>query len=292
VIYLNRDRAIELGTFLRGFGSDKLVVFEINDPQYKALENLYRELSDCSSLALLTVLNSIVSYQLSITGEDYWWEFSQYQEFKRYSRDPEMLWDSFRRFLLSSRGNTSTRDIKLKRISKLREEEFHIEIYAKFSDYAKDLGSFARRLSEILRQNIYDKTIMFSVKMLYYVARICNMRIGGFDEIKIPIDRRVAAVSFTSEIVDVLDTKYVVEYIMKEKKTALRAWDIVSETSNIPLIKLDSLIWTMGRYVREKDPVNRVLKDLSNILRGYIDTKTLTDLVNQFIRRRLPPTME
>jgi DNA-(apurinic or apyrimidinic site) lyase len=288
VIYLNRDRAIELGIFLREFGSDKIELFEITDPQYKALENLYRELNDCSSLALLTVLNSIVSYQLSTTGEDYWWEFSRYQEFKKYSRNPEMLWDAFRRFLLSSRGNTSAREIKLRRISRLREEEFHIEIYAKFSDYAKDLGSFARRLSEILRQSIYDKTIVFSVKMLYYVARICNMKIGGFEEVKIPVDRRVAAVSFTSEIVDVVDNRDVVEYIMREKKTALRAWDIVSETSGIPLIKLDSLIWVIGRYVRDRDPVNRALRDLSNILRGYIDTKILSELINQFLRRRLP----
>ncbi len=288
MIYLNRDRAIELGIFLREFGSDKIELFEITDPQYKALENLYRELNDCSSLALLTVLNSIVSYQLSTTGEDYWWEFSRYQEFKKYSRNPEMLWDAFRRFLLSSRGNTSAREIKLRRISRLREEEFHIEIYAKFSDYAKDLGSFAKRLSEILRQNIYDKTIVFSVKMLYYVARICNMKIGGFEEVKIPVDRRVAAVSFTSEIVDVVDTRDVVEYIMREKKTALKAWDIVSETSGISLIKLDSLIWVMGRYVRDKDPVNRALRDLSNILRGYIDTKILSELINQFLRRRLP----
>ena len=288
MIYLNRDRAIELGIFLREFGSDKIELFEITDPQYKALENLYRELNDCSSLALLTVLNSIVSYQLSTTGEDYWWEFSRYQEFKKYSRNPEMLWDAFRRFLLSSRGNTSAREIKLRRISRLREEEFHIEIYAKFSDYAKDLGSLAKRLSEILRQNIYDKTIVFSVKMLYYVARICNMKIGGFEEVKIPVDRRVAAVSFTSEIVDVVDTRDVVEYIMREKKTALKAWDIVSETSGISLIKLDSLIWVMGRYVRDKDPVNRALRDLSNILRGYIDTKILSELINQFLRRRLP----
>ncbi|MGC9009090.1 MAG: N-glycosylase/DNA lyase [Sulfolobales archaeon] len=288
VIYLNRDRAIELGIFLREFGSDKIELFEITDPQYKALENLYRELNDCSSLALLTVLNSIVSYQLSTTGEDYWWEFSRYQEFKKYSRNPEMLWDAFRRFLLSSRGNTSAREIKLRRISRLREEEFHIEIYAKFSDYAKDLGSFARRLSEILRQSIYDKTIVFSVKMLYYVARICNMKIGGFEEVKIPVDRRVAAVSFTSEMVDVVDNRDVVEYIMREKKTALRAWDIVSETSGIPLIKLDSLIWVIGRYVRDRDPVNRALRDLSNILRGYIDTKILSELINQFLRRRLP----
>ncbi len=288
MIRLNKERAVELGLFLKRLGSHIIDLFEVNDQQYKALEHLYRELSDCSSLALLTTLNSIVSYQLSTTGEEYWWEFSRYPEFKKYSRDPEMLWESFRRFLLSSRGNTSAREIKLKRISRLREEEYHIEIYAKFNDYVKDLGSFAQRLSEILKQDIYDKTIVFSAKMLYYVAKICGVKIGGFSNIKIPIDRRVAAVSYTSEIVDVLETIDVINYIMREKETALRAWDIVSEISGIPLIKLDSLIWGVGRYVREKDPVNRAVKDLVNIFRGFIDAGTITELINQFIRRKLP----
>lgn len=287
MITLSRERALELGSFLRRLGEEKIEIFITRDPQYQALEKLYRELGECYSLGLLVLLNSIVSYQLTSKGEEYWWEFASYKDFKRSVGDPDKLWDAFRVFLLSCKGNASLREAKLRRITRIREEEFHIEVYAKLEDFIKDLSSLVKRLSEILRQNIDDKTIVFAAKMLFYVSKICGIRAGGFEGIKIPIDRRVAAVSYTSELVDVVGVKDVIDAIMREKKTALRAWGIVSETSSVPMIKLDSLIWFMGKYVRDKDPVERVVRDLSTSLREYISVESARELAKQFLRRRI-----
>ncbi|MEM3961034.1 MAG: N-glycosylase/DNA lyase [Sulfolobales archaeon] len=286
-VRISRERANEIGEFFRRHGEDIITAFEIRDPQYKALETLYQTLNDCNSLALLTLLNALISYNLSSTGEEYWWEFARYENFKHYTRDPEKLWDSMRRFLLTSRGNTMNREQKLRRLSRVREEEFHIEFYAIADEYMRDLRKLVERLSEIMRQSSDDKTIVFTAKMLYYVSKICGIRNPIMEGIRIPVDRRVASVSYTSELLEVLAPGNPIEIIFREKEKALEAWDIVSSISMIPQIRLDSVIWIMGRYVREKDPVQRAVRELEIILGREIKRDIILELAHQMLRRRI-----
>ncbi|MEM4799458.1 MAG: N-glycosylase/DNA lyase [Sulfolobales archaeon] len=286
-VRISRERANEIGEFFRRHGEDIITAFEIRDPQYKALETLYQTLNDCNSLALLTLLNALISYNLSSTGEEYWWEFARYENFKHYTRDPEKLWDSMRRFLLTSRGNTMNREQKLRRLSRVREEEFHIEFYAMADEYMRDLRKLVERLSEIMRQSSDDKTIVFTAKMLYYVSKICGIRNPIMEGIRIPVDRRVASVSYTSELLEVLAPGNPIEIIFREKEKALEAWDIVSSISMIPQIRLDSVIWIMGRYVREKDPVQRAVRELEIILGREIKRDIILELAHQMLRRRI-----
>ncbi|MEM4750033.1 MAG: N-glycosylase/DNA lyase [Sulfolobales archaeon] len=286
-VRISRERANEIGEFFRRHGEDIITAFEIRDPQYKALETLYQTLNDCNSLALLTLLNALISYNLSSTGEEYWWEFARYENFKHYTRDPEKLWDSMRRFLLTSRGNTMNREQKLRRLSRVREEEFHIEFYAIADEYMRDLRKLVDRLSEIMRQSSDDKTIVFTAKMLYYVSKICGIRNPIMEGIRIPVDRRVASVSYTSELLEVLAPGNPIEIIFREKEKALEAWDIVSSISMIPQIRLDSVIWIMGRYVREKDPVQRAVRELEIILGREIKRDIILELAHQMLRRRI-----
>ncbi|MEM1633485.1 MAG: N-glycosylase/DNA lyase [Sulfolobales archaeon] len=286
-VRISRERANEIGEFFRRHGEDIITAFEIRDPQYKALETLYQTLNDCNSLALLTLLNALISYNLSSTGEEYWWEFARYENFKHYTRDPEKLWDSMRRFLLTSRGNTMNREQKLRRLSRVREEEFHIEFYAMADEYMRDLRKLVDRLSEIMRQSSDDKTIVFTAKMLYYVSKICGIRNPIMEGIRIPVDRRVASVSYTSELLEVLAPGNPIEIIFREKEKALEAWDIVSSISMIPQIRLDSVIWIMGRYVREKDPVQRAVRELEIILGREIKRDIILELAHQMLRRRI-----
>jgi N-glycosylase/DNA lyase len=107
------------------------------------------------------------------------------------------------------------------------------------------------------------------------------------EKIKIPVDRRVAAISYTSGLIDVLETKDIVEEIMREKERVIEAWSIVSKICDIPLIRLDSIIWFFGKYVRDRDPVEKALKDLSNMLRDVGNIKIFREFVQQFFIRRL-----
>ncbi|MEZ0290033.1 MAG: N-glycosylase/DNA lyase [Sulfolobales archaeon] len=290
-VIISLERARELGLFFKRFGEQRISIFEERDPQFKALEHLFRVLGDCSSLALLTVLNSVISYNLSSTGEDYWWEFAKYNEFRSSIRDPERLWMSVKKFLLSCEGNTIGREQKLKRLIRLREEDFHIELYARAEDYMRDLDSFVERLAEVLRQDISDKTIVFAAKMLYYVSRLCGVRQIRAGKIKIPIDRRVALVSYTSELVNIvaenLDEKIIIEATMRDKDKVHSAWSLVSETSGIPQIKLDSVIWSMGKYVREKDSLRRAITDLETKFKDRIERELLVELADQLLRRKI-----
>jgi DNA-(apurinic or apyrimidinic site) lyase len=54
------------------------VIEEKVDLQFDALRNLRENLRNDELFLKLVVANSIVSYQLSGKGEDWWWEFSKY----------------------------------------------------------------------------------------------------------------------------------------------------------------------------------------------------------------------
>jgi DNA-(apurinic or apyrimidinic site) lyase len=250
-VSINISRAEELGTILKRFGVELVEVFERKDPQYKALEELYNELRECNSLALLTVLNSIVSYQLSATGEEYWWEFARYKEFSSGVGDPEDLWRRFRNFLLSSRGNVASREIKIERLERIRRTQFHIELYVRYIEYIKNLDLLVSRLAEVLRQNIYDKTIVFSTKIYGYGLRIIGYKIIFPFEIFIPIDNRIGKIS-------------------KDKNY----WIGLSKRVNIPLLHIDSLIWiTMGLTNNKIERIrNEELKNKIKLLKNYLNS--------------------
>jgi DNA-(apurinic or apyrimidinic site) lyase len=282
-IRINDHRVEAVGKALARLGLEAIYAIEEGDPQYRALEFLVEKLRDCSSASLLVVLNALVSYQLSMPGEEYWWEFARYP-FK--SGSPDELVRDFISFLNTSKGNVAARDKKISRIKRLVTSQTHIEIYVKAQDLFKSLEKLKEILARSLEREGSEKTIVFAVKMLHYIARICGSKPRPLVSIEIPVDRRVAGVTYTSEIADA-EARDPVEEIMKNYKEAQRAWKRVSEISGIPMINLDSLIWLCGKHVREDDRVERAYKEIKAYARGKVDDRALREALLELLRRKL-----
>ncbi|MEM1611148.1 MAG: N-glycosylase/DNA lyase [Sulfolobales archaeon] len=282
-IKINEYRVEAVGKTLAKLGLEAIYAIEEGDPQYRALESLVKRLGDCSSASLLVVLNSLVAYQLSTHGEEYWWEFARYP-FKPGS--PDELVRDFISFLNTSKGNVAARDKKISRIKRLVSTQTHIEIYVKAPDLFRNLEKLREILARGLDKEGSEKTIVFAVKMLYYVARICGSKPRPSEAIEIPIDRRVAGVTYTSEIADT-EARDPVEEIMRNYREAQRAWKKVSEISGIPMINLDSLIWLCGKHVKEEDRVENAYNEIKAYARRKIDEKALREAISELLRRKL-----
>ncbi len=275
-IKISSQRIKIVGEALGRLGVEGIMAIEEGDPQYRALGHLVEKLGDCSSAALLTILNALSAYQLSAPGEEYWWEFARYS-FKPGS--PDDLVGSFISFLSSSRGNIASRDKKISRVRRLLTPQAHIEIYAKIDEISRNPEILREILSRSLGKEGYEKTIVFAVKMFYYVSRICGYKPTIPRTIEIPIDRRVAAVTYTSGIADALG-RDPVEEIMRNYREAQKAWARVSEISGIPMINLDSILWLCGKYARDEKRVEKAYIEIASYAMGKIAERLLLEIVS------------
>lgn len=278
-----RDRVVVIGQVLSLLSIDDVLAIEEGDPQFQALRGLYMRLGDCNATALLAVLNSLVSYQLSSKGEDYWMEFSRYS-FK--AGNPDDLAREFMDFLINSKGNKLLRDVKALRIKKFLNSKAHVEIYVKFHDLLKDLRGLREVIKRVLNVEGSEKTVVFAIKMFYYASRVCGNYVVPPMDIELPVDRRIAAVTYTSGIVD-SESAVVIEEVMRNYKTVQKVWMEISRLSNIPPLNLDSIIWICGKYVRDEDRIDKAALDLTKYSKGRVSIKTARTITSELLMRRI-----
>ncbi len=99
----NEEKADKLVEGLKELGIEcARIIEEKVDLQFDALRHLRENLNDDETFIKLVIANSIVSYQLSGKGEDWWWEFSKY-----FSQNPpeKSIVEACSKFLPSSRTN-------------------------------------------------------------------------------------------------------------------------------------------------------------------------------------------
>ncbi len=224
------------------------------DPQYRALKKLYENYRELGKLVLITIANSLTSYQLSGRGEEYWTELSSYFIHEK-PRDIADLEDKLASFLMSSKYNRVQLDTKIKRIRKFLRSRLARELYKTPCIYSNNQYTLLKRLSQVMNQSIYDKTIAFSVKMYYYCIRIGCREVYPDYRVPIPVDRRIALTSIISGLVRVDKETYITNLTKlvykllsrRYRKIVIDSWMIVSKISRIPCIFLDTIIWLIGR---------------------------------------------
>lgn len=196
--------------------------FERQDRQFLALEKLEKTFKDKNSFLALVVANSIICYQLSWKGEDYWEEFSKYFSWKDINLENLLaeLW----KFISKSKNNKRLLNIKINRLAKLSE---FITNFA-WEKYFEDILLLRDDLNSALWQTKDTKTVVFAVKMFSYWARLVYWSHTCPFEISIPIDSRLKK----------LFEKYKEEYINEEEFYS----DLVKKTW-IPAIHLDAILW-------------------------------------------------
>ncbi|ADM28261.1 DNA-(apurinic or apyrimidinic site) lyase [Ignisphaera aggregans DSM 17230] len=269
---VNNERVIEIGITLRSIGIIGAKYFESLDPQM----DIARELvSKCSNNALyLLALNSLVSYSLTMRGEIFWKEFSKYVLLR--CREIESFHDIvkivkeftmiYNRYLLNQ---------KIRRLDRI----MHCKDIVNYINNVK-LVELRNYIAKCLDSDPDSKTIVFSIKMIYY-----GLRALGYDytlpfDIPIPVDRRVARISSTSGVIECESLKPCnIEYVLHYPKIIIKAWNEIGKTSSIPPLHIDAIIWYFGGFSNATNR-NEILNAIDRRLIDYFGIEKIRELIN------------
>ncbi len=201
------------------------------DPQFQALLFLYEHMKDKKLFVPLVVANSLVSYQLSGKGEEWWWEFAHY-----FSENPVVEFsEAYKAFLPESRTNRRLVGTKVKRLKR-------VDAFLQAMDpdrYYADMVRLRDDLAKVLGTNKSAKTIVFAVKMFGYAMRIATGEFRQYPfEVPIPVDSRI---------------KRITEKLGGGDPTEF--WNRIAKETNVPPLHIDSILWPAmsgNKEVREK----------------------------------------
>ncbi len=257
---------------LRLIGLQPILLIEQDDPQFKAVKKVVNDLNDKCIAFLLIVLNAVVSYRLSSPGEEYWLEFANYIS-KTEANSLQEAVRALKSFLAASKGNRLLRSQKVRRIDKLSSSNSLNSLLSLCRSGKIDLVKISDILAEGLGSRRNSKTIVFACKMSYYFLKAIGLNITPPFEIDIPVDRRIALISYTSGLVEinphVSGVKRLIPVLLRNSDLIASVWRKISNISLIPPLNIDSLIWLISRDIGIK-PVNYVkeqaLKKLSRIV--------------------------
>jgi len=296
IVKLNEDRISRVGEALKALGLESALKVEELDPQFQAAKLIVNKMGFGPALTLVA-LNSLISYRLGGRGEDYWSEFAL---FISKVSEPKNLRDAVKlviSFLSSSRINITLRRSKVSRLLRASVinvlEPWTIVKYVK----SRNLRNLARSMASSLKTKWTSKTVVFAIKMLCYAYRAYKGKplIAPFN-IPIPMDSRIAKLSWTSGIVDVIDEEplswsKVVKAITSKPSLTQRAWSRVAKICGIPPIHLDSILWLIGGFLDRKASREKVIENATNslarmTLRNFNDVKRVVEeVINRYLSR-------
>ncbi len=288
----NEERASIVGEVLKSLGLEGALRIEEVDPQFHAVKLITSKMDFGPALTLI-VLNSIISYRLSGRGEDYWNEFALYVS---KAEEPKSLVEAVKLmlgFLSASKINLALRTSKTSRL--LRASTARMLEPENVVKQIRDLRGFAEALALSLRSEWSSKTILFSLKMICYAyrARYGKALIAPLS-IPIPIDSRIAKLSWTAGVIDVEGASLrgwsdVVEAVMRKPRTVQKAWSAVAKRCGIPPLHLDSILWLVGGFIGRQRTREEAIKEACEALSRTTgkDKPEVFNVVGELIARYL-----
>lgn len=262
-ITINEERARKLGRLLYNIGLEKILLLEERDPQLHAISRVSGSTST-GWAAVTASLVGLVSYRLTLKGEEWWSCYGDY-----FSGQHELsLQEAYSKvisFLEQCRGAVIQRDAKKKRIKRvISGARKALETLFRHPQRILASGSWLlNSYAKALNQEPWRKTIAFSVKMAYYAVRSQQSNpVPAPWDVPVPVDLRVACITYSSEIVRANDWRD----IIKDPRPAIKAWSIVAAESSIPALNIDSLLWMIGSTPRTNSDVSEVQRLVSSKL--------------------------
>ena len=280
----NIHRIHAIASVLQRVRPEAIDAIEFNDPQFKAISRVV-DVYGHKAVALV-VANALVSYRLTLTGEEYWLEFANwFTKTRPHIEKVDDILNAFSSFLDVSKGN---KILRVQKLNRLRRAARVIENVLAQSNRYLDLKLLVSELAMSLRAKPFEKTIVFAAKMAYYTFRILGYNARLEEITMIPIDKRLALLTATSGLLDA-DPKNIMS---RYRDTAIEAWREVARLSNIPLLRLDAIVWLparglekllyKGRIEAARDEFARKLNSYSS---GLIDWHTARDIAKQILYR-------
>lgn len=273
-----RERILKISDIIKELGSDTILKIEEEDPQYLSISRL-RESKGMGNALVLSILIALVSYRLSMRGENWWACFSEYFS-SRSLEHPNIVVNEAINFLNYCKGARVQRDVKKRRILKvwngcklifeklLMSPESFVRVY-------KDLLLCE---SKMLSQKPNAKTLVFSIKMGYYAVRHMISLPARQIDIDIPVDIRVACLTYSSGMIK----SHSFRDLLRRPEDTRSVWREVSRNSKIPLIHLDALVWRIGGIPQNKNLL-KAREEIFNFLKPYVGYKKAQHASEEFI---------
>jgi len=258
-VVVNENRLKKIAEIIRDIGLKTVYVIEDNDPQLKALKVIYEKTGHIGYACLLAVANALISYKLAVKGEKYWTEFSKYMA--RTSPEYKRVFENIKEFLVKTKLNVFALNSKVSRLGKFLKSPIAAEIYTRPQLYKRDLEKLRHSIAKAISADPDAKTIVFSVKMFYYAYySSTGERPMVPYTIPLPVDIRIATLTISSGIMDVLGVERLRNkalYLLGRKTNNIRkVWFEVSSLSGIPSLNIDSLLWPIGVFITKNIPQN------------------------------------
>jgi len=241
---INRDRVLLIGKIL---ASCRKIIDELEekDIQYVVVRKILSILDDPVDAAIIIVGTALVSYMLSVKGEKHWNLLAEHVA-RNAGERPELILLSF---VENSPSLGRFRDARLRR-ARLYISRMPQLLRLKFDEYVLDLAKLRNDLARILDTRSDSKTIVFSIKMFYYLLKALGKSIEVPFEIPIPVDYRVCMVSLSSGVIEAegnIKLSDAVRILRSKYPTLVRrVWSDIGYLSRIPPLRLDALLWIVG----------------------------------------------
>ncbi len=282
---VDSERVERLSKVFEEVGLEGVRVFEELDRQLVAAKMINEKCGSLTPHIMFT--NALVSYQLSIPGEEYWLNLAQLVVEECPNSYEEVLDRTF--YILRHLHKFAVK-AKEKRLNKLK-----MCIYLYDSISHEDLNTLRGRVARCLGANVDDKTIVFAIKMLYYGMKAVGINVEIPFNIPIPVDRRIIKISYLSGLIisDELgrNTSHLNEVLIKlfKKPQIVRdAWNAISFKCRIPPLRLDTVLWFFGRYVNsasKADILRRLIYELGSENISRINLNNVKLLINELFYR-------
>ncbi len=280
------ERAEALGLTIRKVFKDKIEVLVEKDPQYIALKRIYLA-SGSRAVVLVAIANSLISYHLTGSGEEYWSEVGDFFS-KRSIGSPSDLYRLFNYFLKHTRYNKRFTYVKIKRLERFLLSWLAEKVFREPCIYSVEQYPLLKELAKNMGQGIYSKTIVFAAKMYYYAVKLSCSKSSPDPRVPMPIDRRVAAISLLSGLASPASSSRALRYLIEEamkprnRDKLVRAWFMVSDYSGIPCILLDTIVWLLGKYVLRYSNIEDMAKAFHRDYGELVPGTGLSDIFTQF----------
>lgn len=244
---MNKNKQInDIINYLKSFDNESIYELEkTQDKQFIVLNNLWQKIKNKNhenDYLFLIIQNSLISYQLSWSGENRWEEFSN----KALEYFTSNIDNNNRRksILKNCKNNCRLNQMKINRIEKINSNK---EILNNLISYENNQQQLIEILWKIMNQNTKSKTIVFAIKMYIYWMKIIKEQNIEYDKsIWIPVDSRLEKIYL-----------YLHNWKIENKSNIYKFFLDLSKEVDICPLWLDSVLWINYRH-QFKDLIIRI----------------------------------
>ncbi len=271
---INHEKIISLSQlFKKEETIDLISKAEKKDVQFKVVKNIQKYIQDIKESSFLILSIALVSYMLTVKGEEHWRLLEKHVQ-KNTGSDTLTIIESFVRESSSLR---LYRKSKMRRIQKVITKLYPVFL-KNFQKYLNNLEKLRKDIAKILGTSRDSKTVVFSIKMFYYCMKAKGLKLDIPISISIPVDYRISFVSILNNLIiprtNIVEKDKKARFVRQYCKHEVReAWEKIGYNSNIPPIKIDTLLWVVGKCIEVKNKERR--KCIKDIFDGEITQKQL-----------------